>query len=236
MSSILFVHAAGMNRRSWEHQTEHFEEAVAVDLPGHGNSPAETLNSISDYADWLGETARQMGPSPVTLVGHSMGSLIALETAARNPDIVEKLILVATAASMPVHRDLLAASHANDASAAAMVMKWSLTGEAGFGRPKDWVKTISDTFVETAKSGVMARDFYACDSYTDTIAMAKKVRCPTLLLLGEHDIMTRPAAAQPLAAALSDARIVIIEGVGHMLALEKPQETNEAIDLFLAID
>lgn len=236
MSSILFVHGAGLDRRYWEHQTEHFEEAVAIDLPGHGTSPAGTLKNIAQYAEWLGETARQMGPNPVILVGHSMGSLIALEAAARNPDIVEKLVLVATAASMPVNRDLLAAADANDASAAAMVMKWSLTGETGFGRPKNWVKTISDTFVAAAESGIMAKDFNACASYMDTLAMAEKVRCPTLLLLGEHDIMTKPTAAQSLAAALNDARIVIIEGVGHMVALEKPQETNEAIDLFLAID
>jgi len=236
MSAILFVHGAGMNRRSWEPQVEHFAESVAIDLPGHGNSPAEALESISEYAEWLGETAREMGPNPVTLVGHSMGSLIALETAARNSDIVERLILVATAASMPVHEGLLAAAGANDASAAAMVMKWSLTGKTGFGRPKPWVKTISDTFVDAAESGLMAKDFVACDSYKDTIAMAQKVRCPTLLLLGEHDIMTKPTAAQPLAAAIDDARIVIIEGVGHMLTLENPQETNEAISLFLAID
>jgi pimeloyl-ACP methyl ester carboxylesterase len=136
MSSILFVHGAGMNRVSWEHQVEHFAESVAIDLPGHGNSPAEAMESISEYAEWLGETAREMGPSPVTLVGQSMGSLIALETAARNPDIVERLILVATAAAMPVHEGLLAAADAHDASAAAMVMKWSLTGKTGFGRPK----------------------------------------------------------------------------------------------------
>ena len=81
----------------------------------------------------------------------------------------------------------------------------------------------------------MADDFTACDSYRDALAMAHKVRCPTLLILGENDVMTKPAAAQPLAAAISDARIVVIEKVGHMLPLEKSDEVNEAISLFLTI-
>ena len=66
--------------------------------------------------------------------------------------------------------------------------------------------------------------------------MAERVRCPTLLILGEKDIMTKPAGAQPLAAALVDARIVVIEKAGHMLPLETPDAVNEAITLFLTTD
>jgi pimeloyl-ACP methyl ester carboxylesterase len=158
-----------------------------------------------------------------------------LETTAKNPDLVDRLILVATSASMPVHRDLLDAARRRDAAAAALVIKWSLPSDPAFGRHKDWVASLSDSFVAAAESGVMASDFTACDTYTDAITMAEQVRCPSLFLLAEHDIMTKPKAAQPLAAAVSDARIVIIEGAGHMLPLEKPEATNEAISLFLTI-
>lgn len=207
-----------------------------MNLPGHGDSTDESHDNVADYATWLGETIRRLGPEPVALVGHSLGSLVVLETAARNPDMVEKLVLVSTAATMPVHRDLLTAAAAKDPEAAAMVIKWSLPRHGGYGRPKKWVQQISDAFVSAAKTGVMGDDFQACDSYDTAIDMAKKVRCPTLLLLGEHDVMTKPPAAQPLAAAITDARIVVIEGVGHMLPLENPGETNEAISLFLSLD
>ena len=236
MSAIVFVHGAGMNGSTWRDQTKYFDGAVAVDLPGHGESSDSSHDNVAAYASWLGETIRRLGPEPVTLVGHSMGSLVVLETAARNPDMVSKLVLIATSATMPVHRDLLAAAAKNDPEAAAMVIKWSLPSSGGYGRPKKWVQETTETFVAAAESGLMSNDFQACDSYDDGLTMAAKVRCPTLLILGEHDVMTRPTAAQPLAAAIDDARIVVIEGVGHMLPLEKPAETNESISLFLSID
>lgn len=236
MSAIVFVHGAGLDGSSWQYQTSFFDGSVAVDLPGHGSSTDHPHDSVHDYATWLGETIRRLGAEPVTLVGHSMGSLVVLETAARNPDMVGKLVLIATSASMPVHRDLLAAAAAKDPAAAAMVIKWSLPRDSGYGRPKQWVQQISTAFVSAAESGVIADDFTACDSYKDGLTSAEKIRCPTLLLLGEHDVMTKPPAAQPLAAAIADARIVVIEGVGHMLPLEKPSEVNEAISLFLSID
>ena len=211
MGLIIFVHGAGMDRSSWQRQIAFFSDAVAVDLPGHGASPDAPLDSVPAYATWLGETMRRFGTGPITLVGHSMGSLIALETAARHPDFVSGLILISTAGRMPVHRDLLAAAQARDPEAAAMVMKWSL--------PDD--------------PGVLATDLAACDSYGNAVELAEAVRCPSLLLLGQYDVMTKPKAAQPLAAALQDARIVVIAGAGHMLPLERPAEVNEAITLFL---
>jgi pimeloyl-ACP methyl ester carboxylesterase len=235
MNPIIFVHGVGLDGRSWRFQTDFFEGSVAVDLPGHGSSTIAAADNVGAYANWLESRARELSSTPVTLVGHSMGSLVALETAAKNPDLVDKLILVATSASMPVHRDLLDAARRRDAAAAALVIKWSLPRDPAFGRHKDWVTSLSDSFVAAAESGVMASDFTACDTYTDAITMAEQVRCPTLFLLAEHDIMTKPKAAQPLAAAVSDARIVIIEGAGHMLPLEKPEATNEAISLFLTI-
>ena len=236
MNRIVFVHGAGLDGGCWQYQTKFFDGSVAVDLPGHGSSTEEPADNIATYAEWLGEHARRLSSSPVTLVGHSMGSLVALETAAKNPDIVAGLVLVATSATMPVHRDLLAAARDKDSSAAAMVIKWSLPRDPGYGRPKDWVASMSDTFITSAESGLMAKDFTACDTYEDAITMAQQVRCPTLFLLAEHDVMTKPQAAQPLAAAVADARIVIIEGAGHMLPLEKPDETNEAISLFLSTE
>jgi pimeloyl-ACP methyl ester carboxylesterase len=236
MTTTVFVHGAGLSRSCWHYQTKFFPNSVAVDLPGHGESDGPAYSSISDYARWLGEDMRRVGPEPVTLVGHSMGSLIALETAARNPDMVARLVLISTSASMRVNRELLDAAAARDPAAAAMVIKWTLPRDSGYARPKKWVLAISEDFMNTAASGVMANDLTACDDYTEAVAMAGRVRCPVLLLLGENDKMTPPAAAQPLAAALADARIVVIEKVGHMLPLEKPAEVNETISLFLGVD
>ena len=161
MSAIVFVHGAGMNSSLWQYQTKFFDGAIAVNLPGHGDSTDPSHDRVADYATWLGETIRRLGPEPVTLVGHSMGSLVVLETAARNSDMVEKLVLVSTSAMMPVHLDLLAAAAAKDPAAAALVIKWSLPHDGGYGRPKKWVQQISDALVAAATSGLMADDFTA---------------------------------------------------------------------------
>ena len=235
MSDIIFVHGAGLNGKSWRRQTSFFAESVAVDLPGHGDSTEDATDTVTGYADWFEPRVRELSPGPVTLVGHSMGSLVVLETAARNPDFVKRLVLIATAATMPVHPGLLEKAKANDAEAAAMVLKWSLR-EPSYGRPKPWVEEISNAFVASAENGVLAQDLRACAAYEDAVNVAAEVKCPTLLILGERDVMTKPTAAQPLAAALEDARIVMIEGAGHMLPLENTADVNDAITLFLATD
>lgn len=236
MAPIVFVHGAGLNASFWQGQTAFFGDSVAVDLPGHGDSDGPAFSTISDNAKWLGDEIRRTGAEPVTLVGHSMGSLIALETAARNADMVARLVLIGTAAEMTVNADLLEAAEKRDAAAGATVIKWSLPRTSGYGRPKKWVLAMSNDFIQSAESGLLANDLAACNNYTAALEMAHKVRCPSLLLLGEHDKMTPPAGAQPLAAALGDARIVVIERVGHMSPLEKPMTVNETINLFLGIE
>ena len=236
MGPLVFVHGAGLSAATWQYQLDFFTDAKAVNLPGHGGSDTEPMGSISDYASWLGTRIRASGPDPVTLVGHSMGSLIALETAARNADMVAGLVLIATAAEMRVNPELLDAARQRDTTAAAMVIKWSLPRHSGYGRPKDWVIGMSSDFMAAAESGLLAGDLEACDNYRDSVAMAERVRCPSLLILGEKDAMARPPSAQPVAAALADARIIVVEKAGHMVPLEAPDGVNEAISLFLTTD
>lgn len=233
MGPLVFVHGAGLAAATWRYQLSFFPDARAVNLPGHGDSGADPRDTISGYASWVGDRIRATGPDPVTLVGHSMGSLVVLETAARNADMVAGIVLIATAAEMRVHPDLMEAARNRDTAAAAMIIKWSLPRHSGYGRPKEWVVEMSRNFMDATESGVLAADLAACDGYEDAVAMAERVRCPALLILGEKDEMTRPAAAQPIAAALTDARIVVVEKAGHMMPLETPDGVNEAITLFL---
>jgi pimeloyl-ACP methyl ester carboxylesterase len=233
VTPIIFIHGAGLEASFWRYQTSFFADSVAVDLPGHGASPLETLGSIPDYATWVIDWARELHPGPVVLVGHSMGSLVALEAAAANPDFVERLVLVATTADVAINPKLLAATQQRDPAAAAMLSEWNLPADGGFGRPKDWAEEIGRGFVEAVASGLIADDLLACDVYDQAVAKADKVECPTLLILGERDKMTKPQAAQPLAAALTDARIVMVNRAGHLIPLEQPAAVNDAITLFL---
>lgn len=93
--TIVFVHGSGMNRIVWYLQTRYFahhgHSVLAVDLPGHGRSQGTLLGSIEELADWIPDLLDSAGVGKAALVGHSMGALISLESAARHPDRVSKL-------------------------------------------------------------------------------------------------------------------------------------------------
>src|SRR6059058_4291877 len=131
--TIVLLHGAGFDHSTWALHSRWFAHhgfgVLAPDLPGHGRSSGALLPTIADMADWTAALLDAAGAAKAKLVGHSMGSLIALETAARHPAKVSALGLIGTAATMTVGPDLLKAAETNDHSAVEMVSIWGL----GFG-------------------------------------------------------------------------------------------------------
>src|ERR1700750_1621155 len=109
LPTVLFLHGAGMDHTAWAlHDrwfAHHGYNVLAPDLPGHGRSAGALLSSIGEMAEWTAGVLSASGAKIAKLIGHSMGSLIALETAARYPDKVSALVLVATSAAMTVGPD-----------------------------------------------------------------------------------------------------------------------------------
>src|SRR4051812_35796407 len=122
---VVFLHGAGFDRSTWALHSRWFAHhgfsVLAPDLPGHGRSGGKALATISDMADWTAALLDAAKAPKARLVGHSMGSLIALETAARHPAKVSGLSLIGPAAVMTVGPDLLKAAEANDPAAIDMV-------------------------------------------------------------------------------------------------------------------
>src|SRR5277367_6593970 len=135
--TIVFLHRAGFDHSTWALHSRWFAHhgysVLAPDLPGHGRSSGKPLPTIADMADWTAALLDAAGARQARLVGHSMGSLIALETAARHPDRVSGLSLIGTAATMTVGPDLLKAAEANDTAAIDMVSIWGLGFSAELG-------------------------------------------------------------------------------------------------------
>ena len=109
--SVMFIHGAANDHSVWALQSRYFAyhgfNVLAVDLPGHGKSTGPALSSIQDMAGWAVRVLDAIGIERAVLVGHSMGSLIALEAAASAPQRVQKLALIATAFPMKVSEALL---------------------------------------------------------------------------------------------------------------------------------
>lgn len=233
---LVFLHGAGMDHSVWALQSRwfahHGANVLAVDLPGHGRSPGPPLTEIAALADWTARLIGAAGAESAALVGHSMGALIALETAARRPVLVERLALVNAAAKMPVHPDLLAKARANSHIAVDMVSLWGLGAAATLGgnqTPGLWMLGGAERLLEQAAPGVLYADLAACNAYLAGAAAAAKVTSPTTLILGERDMMTPLKAGRALAALIAGARTEVLAGAGHLATIERPDATLDAL-------
>jgi pimeloyl-ACP methyl ester carboxylesterase len=234
--TIVLLHGAGFDHSTWALHSRWFAHhgfgVLAPDLPGHGRSSGAPLPTIADMADWTAALLDAAGSARAKLVGHSMGSLIALETAARHPAKVSALGLIGPAAAMTVASDLLKAAEANDRSAIDMVSIWGLGFQAELGgslAPGLWMHSGAQRLLEKCRPGVLFNDLAACNAYQGALAAAAQINVPATLVLGERDLMTPARAGKTLAAVLPNSRTVVLRGAGHMMMVERPDELLAAL-------
>jgi pimeloyl-ACP methyl ester carboxylesterase len=234
--AIVLLHGAGFDHTTWALHSRwfahHGHSVLAPDLPGHGRSSGAPLPTIADMADWTAALIEAAGVTKARLVGHSMGSLIALETAARHPAKVSAISLIGTAATMTVGPDLLKAAEANDRAAIDMVSIWGLGYQAELGgslAPGLWMHSGAQRVLEQCRPGVLFNDLSACNAYQGALAAAAQITIPATFILGERDMMTPARAGKTLAAALPNSRTVVLRGAGHMMMVERPDELLAAL-------
>jgi len=237
---VAMVHGAQHDHSVWILQSRwlahHGWSVFAVDLPGHGRSDGPPLREIGSMAAWLLEALAQAGASRAAVVGHSMGSLIALEAAGQAPQRVSGIALVGTAFPMKVADVLLTAARDDEPEAYAMINQWSharLVHRPGTPGPGFSLYVQNLRLMERQAPGVLSVDFAACDTYADGLTRAAAVRCPALFALGERDAMTPPKAAAGLIAAIPEARVVRFPGCGHAIHGEAPEALRDALAAWL---
>jgi pimeloyl-ACP methyl ester carboxylesterase len=236
LPAVVFLHGAGFDHTAWALHSRWFAHrgfaVLAPDLPGHGRSEGPALKSIGEMAEWTIALLDAAEAQKVHLVGHSMGSLIALDAAARHPGRVNALSLIGTAATMTVGPDLLKAAEANDQAAIDMVSIWGLGFNAELGgslAPGLWMHGGAQSTLQRCPPGVLFGDLSACNAYADALSAAARISVPTTLILGEKDMMTPARAGKALAAAIPQAHTVVLPGSGHMLMAERPDELLAAL-------
>lgn len=234
--SVLLLHGAGMDGTVWQLQTRYLAyrgfRPMAVDLPGHGRSDGQPLESISEMADWVEQFLEAADRKPSSVIGHSMGSFVGLELARRHPDAVTNLILMGTANAMPVHPELLSAAEGEVPKAAALMASWSHAKPAHIGlnpTPGLWMLGGARALVENSSKGVLAADFKACAAYEDALTAAAAVSCPTTVIVGLRDKMTPPKATHKLIAEIPEPSVFELPQVGHMMMVEDPSAVRKAL-------
>ena len=246
--TVVFIHGVLNDHSVWILQSRylahHGWNVLAVDLPGHCRSEGEAPSSVEEAADFVAALLDSAGVERAALVGHSWGSLIALETASRLKDRISHLVLVGTAFPMKVSPALLESSLNEPMKALALVNVFSrstLAPPPSALGPGTWVYGASmalgrRVLASNPQVNVFHRGFAACDSYANGEAAMQAITCPVLFLLGEQDQMTQPKAAQGLvkAARASGKSVQVTQlPVGHHQMTEAPDATLFAIRDFL---
>ncbi len=241
LPAMVFIHGAELDHSCWGLQSRWFAHhgyaVLAVDLPGHGHSGGKPLASIAAMANWLIALLDCVGIQKASLVGHSMGSLAALETAARFPERVTGIALLGNATPMPVSTALLDAARDDEARAKRMINVWSHSPRGHIGGntvPGMWLFGMNRRLMDRAAPGVLLTDLSACNDYRSGLERAASVACPALLLSGRRDLMAPPKAPLGLARALPRAKRVVLEGAGHAMMSEQPDAVLDALISFFA--
>jgi len=237
---VVFIHGAANDHSVWTLQARYFAHhgwsALAVDLPGHGKSFGNAKQTIAQYSDWLINLLDNGGIANAVLVGHSMGSLVALDCAARHAARVSKLVLLGSSAPMPVSDVLLDAAKDNPAEAFDMLNIWGHAPQLKWGRnptPGTSSMMAYKRLLEQSRPGVLFNDLSACHAFQPDDALFTAVNAPTLVIAGTRDMMTPAKSAQALALHIK-ARTVVLDDCGHAMMQEAPDKVLDALRGFLA--
>jgi len=236
---VVFIHGALHDHSVWtllaRWAAHHGFNGLAIDQPGHGRSDGLPLPSVENSADWVLALLDALKVEQAALVGHSMGSLIALEAAARAPRRITRLIMIGTAYPMKVSDALLTAARDQPLTAIDMVNAFSfstLAAKPSYPGPGMWLHGANRALMRSLQSkqtqaNLFLHDFGVCDRYAGGMQAAERVGCATTMVLGSRDQLTPHKAAVDLAGALN-AKVVTLP-CGHAVMHEAPDGALKAL-------
>jgi pimeloyl-ACP methyl ester carboxylesterase len=241
---VVFVHGAMKDHGNFTLLARWFAHhgwtVLAPDLPGHMRSAGPALPSVEAMADWLLALLDAAGVERAALAGHSMGSLVTLEAAARAPDRATHLVMLGSDYPMKVTPALLELGRSDPLAAIDRVVTFSfstLAPKPSYPGPGVWLRgggraLMRQVLAHGRDPMLFHTDFSACDRYANGFQAAAQIRCPVHLVLGTFDQMTPTIAAQALAKAL-DATVHTVPA-GHFLMQECPDDVLAALRQALA--
>ncbi|MFC9897739.1 alpha/beta fold hydrolase [Nocardia sp. NPDC127579] len=234
---LLLLHPIGLDGSWWSTYIELFSErfrVIAVDLPGHGaSSPVRGPITLDGMARDVAAVLEAEKAGPAHVVGVSMGGMVAQHLALRQPRKVASMILCATAGSFaddvrPLLRERGMAARAGMAAVIEPTLeRWFPPRARAAAVGQDCARTLA-----AADPGSWAA-CWAAIAELATLDRLGALDIPALVITGSADITTAPTAAEALARALPDARLVIVPGAWHMGVFEDPKRFVAAFADFL---
>ena len=242
--TVVFVHGVLNDHSVWILQTRYFAHhgwnVLAPDLPGHCKSAGEAPRTVEEAAAFITALLDALGVQKAVLVGHSFGSLIALELAGSAPERVRQLVMVGTAVPMKVSPALLELSLNQPLKAIDLVNVFShsmLAPPPSALGPGTWLYGSSRALMKRVLASdpagrIFHTGFKACNDYTGGEAAMERTTCEVLFVLGKNDQMTLPKLAQPIINKARRGKVVMLDA-GHQLMTEAPDAVLFALKDFL---
>ena len=242
LPSVLFIHGAANDHSVWITLLRQIAEKakqtglnlLAVDLPGHGETFSDAKTTIGAYADWIINLLDNGAIASATLIGHSMGGLIALECARRYPGRVAKLGLLGTVLPMPVSDVLRQAARDRPDEAFEMLTKWShhmvKNADGSFPPATDAMKADL-AMLGRSRPGVLANDLAACAAFEPDGASLAAIQTPTLLIAGAKDKLAPLAGVEAFAQAiaLAPTNLRVLDNTGHAIMQQASDQLSTLI-------
>ena len=234
--TVVFIHGSGLDHRSWALQSRWFAfhgfSVFAPDFPGHSLSDGKPLKSIEDMGKWLVSALKIAGCESIHLVGHSQGFLVALEAASSLGVKLKTLTAVASALSIPVNESLVETAKKSPGDGADMLLKWGFGSHSQSGISAVPGMQPIGIGRQIMSSNPLAVDLVACTQYKNGTECAKNIQIPSNVIIATEDKNTPYRFGMELADILN-AETTCINNAGHMLPIEAPKKTLDAIKSFV---
>jgi 3-oxoadipate enol-lactonase len=238
---LVFLHGIGGAARAWRGQLDFFKDqyrAIAWDMPGYGGSAPLPSVSIASLADALQDFLQQVGATKPVIVGHSIGGMIVQQLLARSPRIASAVVLAQTSPAFGkpdgdwqknfIDARLGPLDRGETLVTLAPSLVKELVGDDpdpnGLDLARDCMAAVPPATYRATMLALMGFDLRSA---------LKNIAVPTLVLSGSKDNNAPAAMMAKMASYIPSATYVEIEGVGHLVNLERPAVFNAALDRFL---
>jgi pimeloyl-ACP methyl ester carboxylesterase len=201
---------------------------VAVDLPGHGQTPGLFVERVEGYAEWLREFIEAAHSAPCFLLGHSLGGAIVLRIALDHPELLKGIVLVGTGVRLRVAPKILEGIKQDFDAAVSFIVRSCYTKEAS----EELIRDVIQLTRQVTPQQLLA-DFTACDQF-DITEQAERIHLPTLIIVGREDVMTPVKYSEFLSRKITGSRLVILDNAGHALMHQAPEAFNSALREFIS--
>jgi len=228
---LILLHGAGGTHLSWAPQIRRMagEKVYAPDLPGHGKSEGAGRQSINEYADDVLAFMKELKIDAAVIVGHSMGSAVALTLALNYPKQVLGLGLIGSGSKLRVSQTLLdTVGNSNTFESAVDMVNENCFSAA---TPQNLLE-LSRRYMLEIRPPVLSGDFLACNEF-DVTSQLENIHVPTLILCGAEDRMMPVKFSELLQTGIVNSQLHVLENAGHMVILEQPGAVADLLKKFV---